>query len=74
MMGHSEAHAVGTAAMSPLGAEWGVLDPDFRVKGTKGKGESSELSWRSLGRKGKDHNKGNGNRGACVWPSHLQLL
>ncbi|KAF9448639.1 GMC oxidoreductase [Macrolepiota fuliginosa MF-IS2] len=29
-------HAVGTAAMSPYGASWGVVDPDFRVKGTKG--------------------------------------
>ena len=22
--------------MSPCGAQWGVLDPDFRVKGTNG--------------------------------------
>ena len=29
-------HAVGTAAMSQRGAPWGVLDPDLRVKGTKG--------------------------------------
>jgi choline dehydrogenase-like flavoprotein len=29
-------HALGTAAMSPRGASWGVVDPDFRVKGTKG--------------------------------------
>jgi len=29
-------HAVGTAAMSPHGAPWGVLDPDLRVKGTEG--------------------------------------
>ncbi|EKM76333.1 hypothetical protein AGABI1DRAFT_45074 [Agaricus bisporus var. burnettii JB137-S8] len=30
------AHCVGTAAMSPRGASWGVVDPDFRVKGTSG--------------------------------------
>ena len=29
-------HAVGTAAISPRGVPWGVLDPDLRVKGTKG--------------------------------------
>lgn len=29
-------HALGSAAMSPRGAKWGVVDPDFRVKGTKG--------------------------------------
>ena len=29
-------HAVGTAAISHRGAPWGVLDPDLRVKGTKG--------------------------------------
>ena len=29
-------HAVGTAAISERGAPWGVLDPDLRVKGTKG--------------------------------------
>ena len=29
-------HAVGTAAISQRGAPWGVLDPDLRVKGTKG--------------------------------------
>jgi choline dehydrogenase len=29
-------HGIGTAAMSPKGANWGVVDPDFRVKGTKG--------------------------------------
>ncbi|KXN87047.1 Glucose dehydrogenase [FAD, quinone] [Leucoagaricus sp. SymC.cos] len=29
-------HAVGTAAMSPRNATWGVVDPDFRVKGVKG--------------------------------------
>ena len=29
-------HAVGTAAISQRGDSWGVLDPDLRVKGTKG--------------------------------------
>jgi choline dehydrogenase-like flavoprotein len=29
-------HPVGTAAMSPKGAEWGVVDPDLKVKGVKG--------------------------------------
>ncbi|KAF5360407.1 hypothetical protein D9756_004427 [Leucocoprinus leucothites] len=29
-------HGVGSASMSPKGAEWGVVDPDFRVKGTTG--------------------------------------
>ncbi|KAJ3567077.1 hypothetical protein NP233_g6592 [Leucocoprinus birnbaumii] len=29
-------HALGTAAMSPRGASWGVVDPDFTVKGTSG--------------------------------------
>ena len=29
-------HAVGTAAISQRGTPWGVLDPDLRVKGTKG--------------------------------------
>jgi hypothetical protein len=29
-------HGVGSAAMSPRGASWGVVDPDFRVKGTSG--------------------------------------
>ncbi|KAJ3561543.1 hypothetical protein NP233_g10130 [Leucocoprinus birnbaumii] len=29
-------HGVGSASMSPKGARWGVVDPDFRVKGTKG--------------------------------------
>ena len=29
-------HGVGTAAMSERGAQWGVLDPDLRVKGTTG--------------------------------------
>ncbi|KAJ3563653.1 hypothetical protein NP233_g8801 [Leucocoprinus birnbaumii] len=29
-------HGVGSATMSPHGASWGVVDPDFRVKGTTG--------------------------------------
>lgn len=29
-------HPVGTAAMSPKGAKWGVVDPDLLVKGTFG--------------------------------------
>lgn len=29
-------HPVGTSAMSPKGAKWGVVDPDLKVKGTKG--------------------------------------
>ncbi|KAG7098364.1 hypothetical protein E1B28_000322 [Marasmius oreades] len=29
-------HPVGTAAMSPKGASWGVVDPDLRVKGVEG--------------------------------------
>lgn len=29
-------HAVGTAAMSPRNANWGVVNPNFRVKGTSG--------------------------------------
>ncbi|KAF7322093.1 Alcohol oxidase [Mycena kentingensis (nom. inval.)] len=29
-------HPVGTAGMSPVGASWGVVDPDLRVKGVKG--------------------------------------
>ncbi|KXN91298.1 Glucose dehydrogenase [FAD, quinone] [Leucoagaricus sp. SymC.cos] len=29
-------HGVGSAAMSPEGAKWGVVDPDYYVKGTKG--------------------------------------
>ena len=35
-VGYSVFHAVGTAAISRRGAPWGVLDPDLRVKGTKG--------------------------------------
>ena len=35
-MGRSLSHAVGTAAISPREAPWGVLDPDLRVKGTAG--------------------------------------
>jgi choline dehydrogenase-like flavoprotein len=30
-------HPVGTAAMSPLNAKWGVVDPDLRVKGVEGR-------------------------------------
>ncbi|PFH46842.1 GMC oxidoreductase [Amanita thiersii Skay4041] len=29
-------HPVGTAGMSAIGAEWGVVDPDLRVKGVNG--------------------------------------
>jgi len=29
-------HLVGTAAMSPVGAKWGVVDPDLKVKGAHG--------------------------------------
>lgn len=29
-------HGGCSAAMSPHGANWGVVNPDFRVKGTKG--------------------------------------
>jgi len=29
-------HGCSTASMSPKGADWGVVDPDFRVKGTLG--------------------------------------
>lgn len=29
-------HGGGTARMSPQGATWGVVDPDYRVKGTSG--------------------------------------
>jgi len=29
-------HGAGTASMSPKNANWGVVDPDFRVKGTTG--------------------------------------
>nr|V5NDL4.1 RecName: Full=Pyranose dehydrogenase; Short=PDH; AltName: Full=Pyranose:quinone oxidoreductase 1; Flags: Precursor [Agaricus campestris]AHA85313.1 pyranose dehydrogenase [Agaricus campestris] len=29
-------HGVGTLSMSPQNASWGVVDPDFRVKGTTG--------------------------------------
>ncbi|KAK0470383.1 aryl-alcohol oxidase precursor [Desarmillaria tabescens] len=29
-------HAVGTASMSPVGADWGVVDPDLRMKGARG--------------------------------------
>ena len=36
LTGCSDYHGVGTAAMSSRGAQWGVLDPDLRVKGTTG--------------------------------------
>ena len=29
-------HAVGGCNMAPRGAKWGVVDPDFHVKGTRG--------------------------------------
>lgn len=29
-------HPVATAAMSPVGADWGVVDPDLKVKGVAG--------------------------------------
>ncbi|TFY80887.1 hypothetical protein EWM64_g3125 [Hericium alpestre] len=32
----SNAHAVGTAGMSPYGASYGVVDPDLHVKGVTG--------------------------------------
>ncbi|KAJ7131692.1 pyranose dehydrogenase [Mycena crocata] len=32
----ASSHIVGTAAMSARDAEWGVVDPDLRVKGAKG--------------------------------------
>lgn len=32
----SNVHPVGTAAMSRKGAEWGVVDPDLKVKGVEG--------------------------------------
>lgn len=32
----STAHPIGTAAMSPKGAKYGVVDPDLRVKGVSG--------------------------------------
>jgi choline dehydrogenase-like flavoprotein len=34
--GLTVSHCVGTSAMSPKGAKWGVVDPDLRVKGVKG--------------------------------------
>lgn len=30
------AHPVGTASMSPRGAQWGVVDPDLKVKKVRG--------------------------------------
>lgn len=32
----SALHSVSTAAMSPMGADWGVVDPDLLVKGISG--------------------------------------
>lgn len=32
----SYVHGVGTLSMSPQSASWGVVNPDFRVKGTSG--------------------------------------
>ncbi|EEB91134.1 hypothetical protein MPER_10557, partial [Moniliophthora perniciosa FA553] len=32
----TSAHPVGTAVMSALNSDWGVVDPDLRVKGVKG--------------------------------------
>nr|Q3L245.1 RecName: Full=Pyranose dehydrogenase 1; Short=PDH 1; AltName: Full=Pyranose:quinone oxidoreductase 1; Flags: Precursor [Leucoagaricus meleagris]AAW82996.1 pyranose dehydrogenase [Leucoagaricus meleagris]AAW82997.1 pyranose dehydrogenase [Leucoagaricus meleagris]4H7U_A Chain A, Pyranose dehydrogenase [Leucoagaricus meleagris] len=32
----SYVHGVGTLSMSPKGASWGVVNPDFKVKGTSG--------------------------------------
>ena len=29
-------HPTGTSSMSPVGANWGVVDPDLRVKGVSG--------------------------------------
>jgi choline dehydrogenase len=29
-------HGVGSCSMAPHGAEWGVVDPDFKVRGIKG--------------------------------------
>lgn len=29
-------HSIGTARMSPVGANWGVVDPDLVLKGVKG--------------------------------------
>lgn len=29
-------HSIGTARMSPVGAKWGVVDPDLVLKGVKG--------------------------------------
>ncbi|KAK0460516.1 uncharacterized protein EV420DRAFT_1641064 [Desarmillaria tabescens] len=33
---YSVDHPVGTASMSPAGADWGVVDPDLKLKGAKG--------------------------------------
>ena len=37
-------HSVGSAGMSPRGANWGVVDPDHRVKGTNGRLRIIDLS------------------------------
>jgi choline dehydrogenase len=29
-------HGIGTCSMAPHGAEWGVVDPDFKVRGING--------------------------------------
>lgn len=29
-------HGVGSCSMAPRGANWGVVDPDFKVRGVKG--------------------------------------
>ncbi|KAK0184496.1 GMC oxidoreductase-domain-containing protein, partial [Armillaria mellea] len=29
-------HPVGSASMSPVNADWGVVDPDLKLKGAKG--------------------------------------
>ena len=34
--GLSVYHPTGTAAMSPKGVHWGVVDPDLKVKGVEG--------------------------------------
>ena len=32
----SISHSIGTARMSPFGSNWGVVNPDLSVKGTRG--------------------------------------
>lgn len=29
-------HGIGSCSMAPHGASWGVVDPDFRVRGARG--------------------------------------